>query len=136
MSTCEPGALVCRLFLKKLKETLQIPVLALVDSDPYGLKILSVYMKGARPYCRAERHWHCSWHCLRLLHCSWHYLRLPQAVSDNASCSALSLQRSLAAWMLCTDRQAADSSLCSQQHCCRQLPCTHFCKLSSLYSSV
>ena len=36
-----------RLFLKKLKQTLAIPVLALVDSDPYGLKILSVYMKGA-----------------------------------------------------------------------------------------
>ncbi|KAK9830512.1 hypothetical protein WJX72_012154 [[Myrmecia] bisecta] len=36
-----------RLFLKKLKETLRIPVLALVDSDPYGLKILSVYMKGS-----------------------------------------------------------------------------------------
>ena len=35
----------CRLFLKKLKTTLKIPVLALVDSDPYGLKILSVYMK-------------------------------------------------------------------------------------------
>lgn len=35
-----------RLFLKKLKQTLNIPVLALVDSDPYGLKILSVYMKG------------------------------------------------------------------------------------------
>ena len=35
-----------RLFLKKLKSTLKIPVLALVDSDPYGLKILSVYMKG------------------------------------------------------------------------------------------
>ena len=34
------------LFLKKLKHTLKIPVLALVDSDPYGLKILSVYMKG------------------------------------------------------------------------------------------
>jgi hypothetical protein len=34
-----------RLFLKKLKTTLKIPVLALVDSDPYGLKILSVYMK-------------------------------------------------------------------------------------------
>ncbi len=34
-----------RLFLKKLKSTLKIPVLALVDSDPYGLKILSVYMK-------------------------------------------------------------------------------------------
>jgi hypothetical protein len=26
---------------------LKIPVLALVDSDPYGLKILSVYMKGS-----------------------------------------------------------------------------------------
>ena len=32
--------------MKKLKDTLRIPVLALVDSDPYGLKILSVYMKG------------------------------------------------------------------------------------------
>eukprot|EP00884_Botryococcus_braunii_P021527 jgi/Botrbrau1/8058/Bobra.13_2s0027.1 len=38
---------LCRLFLKKLKDTLDIPVLALVDSDPYGLKILSVYMKGS-----------------------------------------------------------------------------------------
>ncbi|KAI8471284.1 MAG: Spo11/DNA topoisomerase VI subunit A [Monoraphidium minutum] len=36
-----------RLFLRKLKDTLQLPVLALVDSDPYGLKILSVYMKGS-----------------------------------------------------------------------------------------
>lgn len=36
-----------RLFLKRLKSTLKIPVLALVDSDPYGLKILSVYMKGS-----------------------------------------------------------------------------------------
>ena len=27
---------------------LKIPVLALVDSDPYGLKILAVYMKGAQ----------------------------------------------------------------------------------------
>lgn len=35
-----------RLFLRKLKQVLRIPVLALVDSDPYGLKILSVYMKG------------------------------------------------------------------------------------------
>jgi hypothetical protein len=33
--------------LRKLKLTLKIPVLALVDSDPYGLKILSVYMKGS-----------------------------------------------------------------------------------------
>ena len=36
-----------RLFLRKLKQTLNIPVLGLVDSDPYGLKILSVYMKGS-----------------------------------------------------------------------------------------
>ncbi|KAK9798157.1 hypothetical protein WJX73_001152 [Symbiochloris irregularis] len=36
-----------RLFLRNLKLTLKIPVLALVDSDPYGLKILSVYMKGS-----------------------------------------------------------------------------------------
>lgn len=36
-----------RIFLKKLKSTLKIPVLALVDADPYGLKILSVYMKGS-----------------------------------------------------------------------------------------
>jgi len=28
-----------RMFLKKLKETLNIPVLGLVDSDPYGLKV-------------------------------------------------------------------------------------------------
>jgi meiotic recombination protein SPO11 len=37
-----------RLFLKKLKATLGIPVLGLVDSDPYGLKILSVYMSGSK----------------------------------------------------------------------------------------
>lgn len=37
-----------RLFLKKVKETLKIPVLGLVDSDPYGLKILSVYMSGSK----------------------------------------------------------------------------------------
>ena len=36
-----------RLFLRRLKLTLNLPVLALVDSDPYGLKILSVYMKGS-----------------------------------------------------------------------------------------
>lgn len=34
------------MFLRKLQYTLKIPVLALVDADPYGLKILSVYMKG------------------------------------------------------------------------------------------
>jgi meiotic recombination protein SPO11 len=37
-----------RLFLKKLKATLNVPVLGLVDSDPYGLKILSVYMSGSK----------------------------------------------------------------------------------------
>mmetsp|Transcript_7129 Transcript_7129/g.9308 ORF Transcript_7129/g.9308 Transcript_7129/m.9308 type:complete len:543 (-) Transcript_7129:27-1655(-) len=37
-----------RLFLKKLKRTLNIPVFGLVDSDPYGLKILSVYMSGSK----------------------------------------------------------------------------------------
>eukprot|EP00002_Diphylleia_rotans_P020648 TRINITY_DN4001_c0_g1_i1.p1 TRINITY_DN4001_c0_g1~~TRINITY_DN4001_c0_g1_i1.p1 ORF type:complete len:434 (+),score=100.22 TRINITY_DN4001_c0_g1_i1:70-1371(+) len=37
-----------RLFLKKLKDTLHIPILGLVDSDPYGLKILSVYMSGSK----------------------------------------------------------------------------------------
>ena len=37
-----------RLFLKKLKQTLRIPILGLVDSDPYGLKILSVYASGSK----------------------------------------------------------------------------------------
>ena len=41
----------CRLFLRKLKDELKIPVLALVDSDPYGLKILSVFMKGMAAGC-------------------------------------------------------------------------------------
>ena len=37
-----------RQFLRKMREELQIPVLGLVDSDPYGLKILSVYMSGSK----------------------------------------------------------------------------------------
>lgn len=37
-----------RMFLSKLKAQLKIPVLGLVDSDPYGLKILSVYMSGSK----------------------------------------------------------------------------------------
>ena len=37
-----------RLFLRKITEKLRIPVLALVDSDPYGLKILSVYLSGSK----------------------------------------------------------------------------------------
>jgi meiotic recombination protein SPO11 len=30
------------------RDQLKIPVLALVDSDPYGLKILSVYSSGSK----------------------------------------------------------------------------------------
>jgi meiotic recombination protein SPO11 len=37
-----------RVFLRRVKETLKIPVLALMDADPYGLKILSVYMSGSK----------------------------------------------------------------------------------------
>eukprot|EP00466_Bigelowiella_natans_P017188 jgi/Bigna1/43146/e_gw1.73.16.1 len=37
-----------RHFLKKIKTELNIPVLGLVDADPYGLKILSVYMSGSK----------------------------------------------------------------------------------------
>ena len=37
-----------RLFLKKLRSELNIPILGLVDSDPYGLKILSVYTSGSK----------------------------------------------------------------------------------------
>lgn len=58
---------LCSLFLRKLRATLRIPVLALVDSDPYGLKILSVYMKvgwvdkGCLLHCDLIPSW--SWHC-------------------------------------------------------------------------
>ncbi len=37
-----------RIFLRRLKEELDLPVLGLVDSDPFGLKILSVYMSGSK----------------------------------------------------------------------------------------
>lgn len=37
-----------RLFLRKCREELRLPVLGLVDADPYGLKILSVYMSGSK----------------------------------------------------------------------------------------
>ena len=37
-----------RLFLRKITDYLKIPILALVDSDPYGLKILSVYCSGSK----------------------------------------------------------------------------------------
>tara|TARA_B100000513_G_scaffold101038_2_gene43240 strand:- start:3053 stop:4249 length:1197 start_codon:yes stop_codon:yes gene_type:complete len=37
-----------RLFLNKVRSALNIPILGLFDADPYGLKILSVYMKGSK----------------------------------------------------------------------------------------
>ena len=37
-----------RMFLSRITSELHIPVLGLVDSDPYGLKILSVYMSGSK----------------------------------------------------------------------------------------
>ena len=37
-----------RLFISKVKRELKLPVLALVDADPYGLKIISVYMQGSK----------------------------------------------------------------------------------------
>ena len=36
------------MFLSRITNELKIPVLGLVDSDPYGLKILSVYMSGSK----------------------------------------------------------------------------------------
>mmetsp|Transcript_1470 Transcript_1470/g.2168 ORF Transcript_1470/g.2168 Transcript_1470/m.2168 type:complete len:413 (-) Transcript_1470:144-1382(-) len=37
-----------RMFLNRIYSELKIPVLGLVDSDPYGLKILSVYLSGSK----------------------------------------------------------------------------------------
>ena len=37
-----------RLFLNKVRNALNVPILGLFDADPYGLKILSVYMKGSK----------------------------------------------------------------------------------------
>ena len=37
-----------RMFLSRITKELKIPVLGLVDADPYGLKILSVYMSGSK----------------------------------------------------------------------------------------
>jgi len=37
-----------RMFLRRVRNELRIPVLAFVDADPYGLKILSVYMSGSK----------------------------------------------------------------------------------------
>jgi DNA topoisomerase VI subunit A len=43
-----------RLFLRKLRLQLKLPVLALVDSDPYGLKILSA-RSTARPRAACQQ---------------------------------------------------------------------------------
>ena len=45
-----------RLFLRKIRDELKIPVLALVDSDPYGLKILSVYCSGSKQMSYDSNH--------------------------------------------------------------------------------
>jgi meiotic recombination protein SPO11 len=37
-----------RMFLSRITNELKIPVLGFVDADPYGLKILSVYMSGSK----------------------------------------------------------------------------------------
>ena len=37
-----------RMFLSRLVRELGLPVLGLVDTDPYGLKILSLYMSGSK----------------------------------------------------------------------------------------
>ena len=45
-----------RLFLRKVRDEVKIPVLALVDSDPYGLKILSVYCSGSKQMSYDSNH--------------------------------------------------------------------------------
>ena len=45
-----------RLFLRKIRDELKIPVLAMVDSDPYGLKILSVYCSGSKQMSYDSNH--------------------------------------------------------------------------------
>lgn len=39
--------LATRMFLRRVKDALKIPILGLFDSDAHGLKILSVYMQGS-----------------------------------------------------------------------------------------
>jgi len=39
--------LATRMFVRRVKEALKIPILGLFDSDAHGLKILSVYMQGS-----------------------------------------------------------------------------------------
>ncbi|KAJ1423708.1 topoisomerase [Ochromonadaceae sp. CCMP2298] len=45
-----------RLFLRKVRDEIKIPVLALVDADPYGLKILSVYCSGSKQMSYDSNH--------------------------------------------------------------------------------
>jgi meiotic recombination protein SPO11 len=42
------GNVAVRMFLKRLRTELQLPVFSLVDSDPYGHYIHSVYMRGSK----------------------------------------------------------------------------------------
>jgi meiotic recombination protein SPO11 len=42
------GNVAVRMFLKRLRNELQLPVFSLVDSDPYGHYIHSVYMRGSK----------------------------------------------------------------------------------------
>lgn len=42
------GNVAVRMFLKRLSKELQLPVFSLVDSDPYGHYIHSVYMRGSK----------------------------------------------------------------------------------------
>ena len=74
--------------MKKLKDTLRIPVLALVDSDPYGLKILSVYMKGelTQPLVQAAL-WRLNGHSRSLHILSRHQGRVLLVHSAVAACS-------------------------------------------------
>ena len=42
------GNVAARMFLKKLSKELSLPIFSLVDSDPYGHYIHSVYMRGSK----------------------------------------------------------------------------------------
>jgi len=42
------GNVAVRMFLKRLSKELTLPVFALVDADPYGMYIYSVYLRGSK----------------------------------------------------------------------------------------
>jgi meiotic recombination protein SPO11 len=89
-----------RLFLRKIRDELKIPVLALVDSDPYGLKILSVYCSGSKQMSYDSNHlttadikWlgvrcipsRCIWLAWRLCLCLAKEVHLVVRIDANAS---------------------------------------------------